>query len=47
MILYDEVAALCVEDIFHTCGAVCGTWHMYCLFVASCGGVYVCGSCAM
>lgn len=41
MSLYDEVGAVCVEDIFHTRDAVCDTWHMYCLFVASCGGGYV------
>lgn len=39
MILYDEVGTVYVEDIFHTSGAVHGMWHMYCLFVASCGGV--------
>lgn len=41
MSLYDEVRAVCMEDVFHMRGAVCDTWHMYYLFVASCGGVYV------
>lgn len=47
MITYDDVCAMGMEDMFHTCGVVWGMWYMQCLFVVSCGGVYVCGSCAV
>lgn len=47
VITYDDVCAMGMEDMFHTCGVVWGMWYMQCLFVVSCGGVYVCGSCAV
>lgn len=41
MILYDEVGAVCMEDIFHLRGAVCDTWHIYLLVASVEGFMYV------